>query len=606
MYFSLILAVSALIGWSESGDLVARRPLAKEPVRARVDAQLAAAAGVEHHLLVVKFIDPAKARAEPDGVLLSQAGADLAEARALAMRHGVSFAPLLRLPESLLRSIELRAERQSGTGQPDLAGMLVARTPGARTLGDLERIGNELQRLSVVEFVDLVPLGNPPPGDIAPPTPDLSVNQTYRGANPGMNADFAAAHGINGLGLRISDCEYGWNPAHEDLNDIDLHLEPGQTIHPDVYSNGWDEHGTAVLGETSAVVNGYGCSGMIPGAEVYTYPEWTLEEGFRRETCIAHAIADSSVGDIVLLEMQTTGPGGGYGPAELDKDVWVLVKAGTDAGVVIVGAAGNGDQNLDGSAYSEYRSRGDSGALIVGAGSSNTNHDKLSFSTYGARVNVQGWGQNVFTIGYGGYAMYGGDENQSYTASFSGTSSASPFVTSAAVAVQSYAVDKTGMPMASISLRDLLIATGVPQGSGGHIGPFVDLEAAIEDLNLAWTDLGNALAGTYGDPVLEGFGLLGPGDPYSLNLTNARETAFTTIFVGSSTAYLPFKGGVLVPSPNLILPGLFTQADGTLTIAGTIPAGLPSDFSFYVQIWLVDGGAIQGFAASNALEAMTL
>ena len=68
--------------------------------------------------------------------------------------------------------------------------------------------------------------------------------------------------------------------------------------------------------------------------------------------------------------MQTVGPGGSSGPAEIHPMVWLVTRLGTDAGVVIVAAAGNGEQDLDSADYDEYRGRGDSGAIIVGAGTS--------------------------------------------------------------------------------------------------------------------------------------------------------------------------------------------------------------------------------------------
>ncbi len=40
---------------------------------------------------------------------------------------------------------------------------------------------------------------------------------------------------------------------HEDLDGINVTREPGQTPHLDVHANHVDEHGTAVLGETSAL-----------------------------------------------------------------------------------------------------------------------------------------------------------------------------------------------------------------------------------------------------------------------------------------------------------------------------------------------------------------
>ncbi|MEW6071795.1 MAG: S8 family serine peptidase [Planctomycetota bacterium] len=302
--------------------------------------------------------------------------------------------------------------------------------------------------------------------------------------DPGLDAAYATGRGYRGTGVRFSDCEYGWNAAHEDLNAIDLHLEPGQTIDPGVFAYGWDEHGTAAAGVSNGTDNGYGITGFAGGATVWTYPEWTVEEGFRRVTCIAHAIADSAAGDVVLLEMQDVGAGGGYGPAELDPSVFAVVKAGTDAGVVVVAAAGNGDQDLDSAAYAAYRALGDSGAILIGAGSATTSHDKLSFSTYGSRVNVQAWGESVFTLGYGYYAAYGGDKNQRYTASFNGTSSASSLAGPAAAVLQEAAAATLGAPLAPLALRGLLIDTGIPQGAGGHIGPCIDLRAAIERIDV--------------------------------------------------------------------------------------------------------------------------
>ncbi|MCA9752080.1 MAG: S8 family peptidase [Gemmatimonadetes bacterium] len=341
-----------------------------------------------------------------------------------------------------------------------------------------------MQAEALVEWASLEVLAVPPSTDLPPASGDLTANQGYRLPNPGLDSDFVSTvfAGDPGLFVRLSDCEYGWNPTHEDLNEIDLHLEPGQTISSGVFTNGWDEHGTAVAGVSVGLVNEYGVSGMAPGVEFHTYPEWTDEEGFRRVTCITNAIANSNAGDVVLLEMQTVGLGGGYGPAELDLGVWTAVKVGTDAGVVVVGAAGNGNQNLDSATYASYLARGDSGAILVGAGSANTNHDKLSFSTYGARVDVQAWGTAVTTTGYGTVQYNGSDEDQWYTNGFNGTSSASSLTAPSCAVIQAVQLQYFGTPLTSPEMRDLLIATGWAQGTGGHIGPAVNIRAALESL----------------------------------------------------------------------------------------------------------------------------
>jgi hypothetical protein len=91
------------------------------------------------------------------------------------------------------------------------------------------------------------------------------------------------------------------------------------------------------------------------------YSEWT-DQGGRRERAISQAVADSGEGDVVLLEMQT----GAGGPPEAVDGVWLILRVAADANVVVVSAAGNGNQDLDGPDYDNFRSWGDSGSIIIG------------------------------------------------------------------------------------------------------------------------------------------------------------------------------------------------------------------------------------------------
>jgi hypothetical protein len=154
-----------------------------------------------------------------------------------------------------------------------------------------------------------------------------------------------------------------------------------------------------------------------------------------------------------------------------------------------VEAAGNGSVNLDQAGCNNLfnRSVRDSGAIIVGAGSpptySQTDRSRLSYSTYGSRVDVQGWGYNVYTTGYGD--LYSGTgKNQWYTAQFSGTSSASPIVTGA-VALLSSISQQRGVTQTPAWIRSTLASTGSPQQSApGYpasqkIGPRPNLTAAL-------------------------------------------------------------------------------------------------------------------------------
>ena len=609
--FAFVLAFRA-----EAQDLAPRRPLPKSPVAlAPVPPSLAA----PERRLIVKFADAVRARARADGELASAAGVDLASAVRGATAASLRFRPLIPLPQERLDALEARAAARSGVAQPDLAGMLIVELSGARD-DDLVALGEALQRLPEVEFAYLQTLGVPPPEDIPPTTPNHVGQQGYRGPNPGIDADYAWTLGLRGAGIRFSDCEYGWNPAHEDLVDTVIHPEPGQTPVSAVPTYGWDEHGTAVLGETSAVVNAYGCSGMIPDAEIHTFPEWTVEGGKRRVAAITSAIAGSSAGDVVLLEMQTVGAGWDYGPAELDPAVWTVCKTGTDAGVVVVGAAGNGNQDLDSAPYAPYMAYGDSGAIIVGAGTSDTGHHKLSFSTFGSRVNLQGWGYNTFSLGYGTAFVYGGDKNQRYTW-FAGTSSASPMVAAACVALQERALQQLGAPLSPHSLRALLVQTGIPQGSGGHIGPLPNLKAALEGMCPAPATYCSGKLNSQGcvpSIVLSGVPQLGASSGFVVTgIDVVADKMGLTFYSLSGADNLPFHNGTLCVMAPLIRvgPPIGSGSSGAGSCAAGVlafdynailsSAAVSAGASVWAQIWYRDptiDGFGDGFTDAVAFE----
>ena len=431
---------------------------------------------VGDHRLVVKFRDDLRARAS-----LGRAVANarpLPQVEALARTTGMTLHQLIDLDDHLIDRVELTAAQRTGVAPADLRAMMVVSAPKAR----LEFIANRLLAMDSVEWVDFEPLTPTPPpcDDIAPATGNFVANQVYRGPNPGINIDAAWALGdARGQGVAIADIEYGYHPDHEDL--CGVIPEPNQTISSFVFERNWHTHGTAVLGILNATENAYGVTGLAPLAQAYFFPENTVQQGSRRATAILNASATLDPGDIIVLEMQTTGGGGQFGPAEYSLSVWNATKVATDAGRIVIAAAGNGNENMDGVGYNSYRARGDSGAIIVGAGTADTIHRKLDFSTFGSRVNVQGWGQSVATTGYGNLARPGNDDNQAYTSSFNGTSSATPVVAGAAASLQSLALATYNTPLTPQAMRDLLMDTGIPQGAngfGGNIGPFPNVVAA--------------------------------------------------------------------------------------------------------------------------------
>jgi hypothetical protein len=323
-----------------------------------------------------------------------------------------------------------------------------------------------------------------PPHDISPTTTNFESNQGYIEINPGMNIRYAWNNGINGANINIRAVEYGINTNHEDLDHQNASLAPGTTINS-AATTAYTEHGSAVAGIVFADKGTYGISGIAYNANDYIlYPEWTEEYGYNRVTATSNAIANSTAGDIVIFEMQTGGQNGEFVLAEYEQAIWDLTKAASDAGIIILAAAGNGNENLDDSFYDSYNARGDSGAFIIGAGSSDLNHNKMSFSTYGSRVNIHGWGQNVYaTANYASSIVFGGDFNQSYYPYFSGTSSATATLGGFTAVLQSYYLAQTGNYMSPAAMRTLIINTGISQGTGGNIGPLPNMEAAIISLN---------------------------------------------------------------------------------------------------------------------------
>jgi len=433
--------------------------------------------------LTVKFMDRVMARFDGDNqIQVSDVKPkEINQLVTLARKHRLVFNPVFDNPEDL-DALRLKAARRSGQMQADLNGTMAVDL--ADPLQALE-IAQSIQSIAMIETVDIESLDSPtpPPADIPPTTPSLVDQQGYLGSNPGFGVNQLKALGVNGEGVRLSDCEYGYNWNHEDLVDSSITDESRAQISPSVYERGWDNHGTAALGVTMAGDNGYGVTGIAPKCDAHFYSEWTTL-GYNRTTAVSDAVTGSTAGDIILLEMQrdSGAESKAYVPAEYSSTIWNLTKTATDAGIIVVAAAGNGNQDLDSAYYESYMNRGDSGAIIVGAGSSSITHGRRSFSTYGSRVDVQAWGDSVMTTGYGGYAKYGDDDNQSYSR-FSGTSSASACAAGALVLLQSYAKNKLGTLFTPAEMRAHLKSYGHPQGGlAGNVGPAIALDLAVDAL----------------------------------------------------------------------------------------------------------------------------
>ena len=128
--------------------------------------------------------------------------------------------------------------------------------------------------------------------------------------------------------------------------------------------------------------------------------------------------------------------------------------------------------------------------------------------------------------------------------------------------------------------------------------------AGVAEAAGTWTDLGYALPGTFGLPQLQCHGSLLPDSSLVVDLSNTLPAAKAYLVIGASAIYAPYKGGVLVPSFDLLVPW-WADGQGDLQLSGHWPGGLPSGIAFYMQFWIDDPAAVAGRAGSNAVMGLT-
>jgi serine protease len=348
--------------------------------------------------------------------------------------------------------------------------------------------------LAALRGLAVVDEAGPEPRRVEPPTGgDYRSRQGYATPAPvgiGTQAVAARAGGL-GQNTKIVDVEYSWNRSHEDLAKAgpDSVLIANGTPF-DFFNN--DDHGTAVLGLLVGTRgNLFGIDGLSPESDVGLVNADT-SNGYALANAVDLARQNLSAGDVLLVEQQADGPAAGttdYVPVEYNVAVYDAIRLATQSGIIVVEAAGNGGVNLD-AAFPEGfpGGRPDSGAIIVGAGSGSgdcaaTANARLAVSTFGTRLNLQGWGQCVTTAGYG--TLFQDGKNTRYTANFNSTSSASAIVAGAAAVYSSIFQATAGRAPTPLAVRRRLVVTGSPQAPAptGNIGPLPNVAAAATNFD---------------------------------------------------------------------------------------------------------------------------
>jgi len=358
-----------------------------------------------------------------------------------------------------------------------------------------------LERLKAMDTVEdaYVESGPMPPPSVFPNDDPYFMEQGYLGPAPmGIDAMFAwGIAGGDGSGITVIDVEQGWNFAHEDLAEANVTLVHG-------VANDFHGHGTAVLGQLTAVDNAKGCVGIAPCCAVRVASQWLDTSRWSTAQAIDAAAKRMAAGDIMLIEAQFAyqNQPDAFLPVEVEDAVFVAIQAATRKGIVVVEAGGNGAQDLD--AYRDPRSGHavlnrssadfrDSGAILVGAASAKDPRSRLDFSNYGSRIDCCGWGELIRTTGDG----WRGGGNADYTL-FSGTSGASPMIAGAAACVQGmFAEHFPGRRIPPDQMRQLLseptlgTPTAVPVND--RIGAMPDLRQIAAYLQLGGAPVASAV-----------------------------------------------------------------------------------------------------------------
>ncbi|REE98542.1 hypothetical protein [Thermomonospora umbrina] len=289
-----------------------------------------------------------------------------------------------------------------------------------------------------------------------------------------------------------------WNVCHEDV----VGRPGGAPVYLTTVVGGCHPgyvayHGTGMIGPSSADDgNGLGMAGMSSHAELQLTrtdaPEGSWES----------AISSSQPGDVIFL-----GYGYSLGPAETYRPEYDQIVTAIAQGITVVQGADNKPSlNLDTEpSLQAWRELPDSGAIVAGGGQAYlpsgdcfdcTNDEywpaRSYSSTYGSRVNVQGYYGRATSLGVP--KAWGRSDAQTltpnetdpdkmYTGQFGGTSNASAMIAGVAASLQGVA-KAAGHVLSPTLLRQILVQTGTPQTGDltKHVGPLPNLKAAVEFL----------------------------------------------------------------------------------------------------------------------------
>ena len=559
--FSLLV----VLGWVFSGALNLPAAGLRKPEKTILQP------GQETNRVAVKFRDGLNVRLR-NNVLISTNAPLSAGARSLL--DSLSAGRWERadaVSEDTLDQMRRRAEQRLGRALPDPNLQFYLTLPPGLEAG---AVIDRLNRLDMVDLARPVPRCAP-----APLPPDFQPLQTNCQAAPIGGGVFEAwtNFGVFGRGVWVADVEYSYNSNHQDLPAI-INLTTNAV---DPFND--DNHGTATLGEISALQNGWGTTGIAYDATFY-FAGADYASGYNVGSGITTAASQLREGDILLIEQSVWGPnstqgvmdtGGEFGtvPVEWFEPYYNDIVLAAGLGIIVIETAENGGQNLDDPIYSTgnggnwpFLPQNRAGNILVGAGASfngsSTESSRLFYANYGSCVDMQGWGENIVTTGYG-YLYSAEGPDYFYTASFGGTSGATPIVVGEAALLQSIYENATGQLLTSPQIKALLRNTGSPQTGGSYavfenIGPLPNLALAVQ----------TALSNT-GPPVVvkhttNATALLGGTETLAVAASGAQPMSYQWRFRGANLSDGPNVFGSA--TADLVLLSLTAAQTGSYAV----------------------------------------
>jgi subtilisin family serine protease len=418
--------------------------------------------------------------------------------------------------------------------------------------------------------------------------------------------------GYKGAGTVIGVLDTGFVTTHAAFND------PGHPLQvvaawdfvkndPNVAIETGDDpdqhfHGTFILGELAAYLPGSLVGAAWEASYVLCKTEDVTQEVQAEED---NYVAGLEFAELNGADVCTSSLGyiDWYTQADLDGQTAITTKAvnvATENGVACCTAAGNSGYDLD-PAVSHLIAPGDALDVIT-VGAVEPTLENASFSSDGPTADGR-TKPEIMTMGTQVISVWPYDDVQFGEAA--GTSTATPEMAGVVACLLS------AHPEWSVaSLRARVIGTGsyfglpLPDPLSVWGWGVADAGAALA-LAGTWQSVGIGVAGTLGVPQLLGTGSLVADEAVTLSLTAARPGALAVLVVGLSAINAPFKGGILVPNPDLLLSGLLVDGAGTLSLSGAWSPELPAGSSVYFQAWIPDPLAAKGLAASKGLKATT-